>query len=110
MSSSGILLELTNSVDSYPPAGGRQFQPVGWQAILLPATDYQVPKGTFFVCTNENQAPTQKDKSLELLQPYDDSLLKHTPMYDIKKRDAFGNSPESIEEYDYSEDEEFEMV
>ncbi len=59
---------------------------------------------------SEEPDPVQQAKSLELLQPFDDDLLQWKPVYNIKKRDAFGNAPESLEPYDYSEEEGFELV
>lgn len=54
--------------------------------------------------------PLQKASSLELLKPYDDDLLTWKPVYNIKKRDAFGNAPETLKAYDYSREEGFNLV
>ena len=56
---------------------------------------------------SESPDPVMKDKVMSLLKPYDDDFLKYKTVYNIKKRDAFGNSLQTIEEYDYTGDQEF---
>lgn len=58
-------------------------------------------------CVTEDDDPIQKQRSREMLKPYDDDLLKYTTVYNIKKRDAFGNTEKTLEEYDYTTDPEF---
>ncbi len=56
---------------------------------------------------SERPDPVVKGKAMSLLKPYDDDLLKYKTVYNIKKRDSFGNTPQTIEEFDYTGDDEF---
>lgn len=79
-------------------------------AQRMPAVLPKELQRDWITVTNESSDLIQKQKSMALLQPYDDALLKYRTVYNIKKKDAADNAPEVLEKYEYTNDEEFSEI
>lgn len=76
-------------------------------AMRMPAIIPKDLQKEWLTSVSEEHDPVQKERTMELLHPYDDNRLTFRTVYNIKKKDAPGNEPDIIQEYDYSKDEEF---